>query len=205
VLLNIDNPVQREHRTELTNLNNLKHSAFNHMSVFTRQRGSKFFIWIWTRQYMSEEFGYKSASDILSDMLIVRNSLRQEPLYRNSLREQPPSLLERTRRQERFHVNSLRQQQPPSLDSKWDSTSQKSKLQLVNNNTQVYFDIDNFFEKIKNREEFVFLEYTLEPDPGVGAPIQSVTSSDDKLRTINKEIFDLCEHCLFAIDWTKYK
>ncbi|MFZ0510876.1 MAG: hypothetical protein WAM14_04650 [Candidatus Nitrosopolaris sp.] len=125
---------------------------------------------------------YKSASDILSDILIVRNRLRQQPLWN-----------------EDFFLDSNN----TTLDSKWDSTNLKSKLQLVNNNTQDYFDIDNFFEKIKNREKFVFLD-TLDPEPGLGAPIQSVIYDDD-LRKINKEVFDICEHCLFAIDWTKYK
>jgi len=77
----------------------------------------------------------------------------------------------------------------------WDSTNQKSKLQLINNNIEDYFDIDNFFEKIRIRQFFL----------NSFQSIEDRKANENELKKINKETLEVCEHCLFAVDWTKYK
>ena len=133
--------------------------------------------WIMSRMY-DEAFGwltqvtipteYKSVSGILDDILFVRNTLRQIPLSNRIF----------------------------DMYNKWYATG--SKLQLLNNDITDYFEIDNFFDKIKTRERL--LHSTSEP--WLEAMEKPEDPHSDK---INKETLDACERCLFGIDWTKYK
>ena len=66
----------------------------------------------------------------------------------------------------------------------------KTQLQLINNNIEDYFEIDNFIEKIDTRAEY--LSKLKQPN-------------ENHLKQINQETLDACERCLWAVNWTKYK
>lgn len=74
-----------------------------------------------------------------------------------------------------------------------------TRLQLLNNNVEDYFEIEKFFEKIQKRDKFLS-HYT-----GHDGVRRIGYRTEHHLRKINKETLEICEHCLFAIDWTEYK
>ena len=78
-------------------------------------------------------------------------------------------------------------------------TDRVTRLQLLNNNIEDYFEIEKFFEKIQKCDTFLS-HYT-----GYDGIQHIGYRTEQDLRKINKETLEICEHCLFGIDWTKNK
>ena len=120
---------------------------------------------------------YESVSEILYDILTVREDLSKDPLSINWL----------------------------FMLARWQNTEGKMRLQLFKNNIIDYIDVNNFLEKMQTHSKKANESGGFPAYYGAKPGDTDAKTRRDDLEKINKEILDGCGHYLFDIDWTKYK